>query len=809
MIVVPPCLAQDVAAPSSDTSAEVADENPPSLDQPPAAVFAPADITSKAAEFALWLQQFEATIQPSPIVAQLALEFSQQSQTIAELRSELDSLTAADASARQLEEQRREWRQMSTRIDAWMQRADERWAELRLVRDEIDEVRQRWVRTSEANLEGDLPEEVKQRVDRIVAQVETLQAATRERLDQVADLIKRLADARASTNQALTRLNELTENINRRLVTRDALPLWQTQEAQWLNLNDTTRVTATRWVRDIRSFVVGHPVRVLLHGLLFIALAWVTLVARRASRDWPEDDRAFDRAKFLASRPLAVALVFTILAGYFLYGPLPSAPRDLLYLIVLLPVLYLASGLTDPWERAGMYGLLVLSGLFQFVQFCPEGTLLMRALLLLTQVAAIAITGYAIWQGRALGDQRKTGLSRAAVVFYPVVLLAFVVALLANVLGWVNLTQFLTEGTLLTCKGAILAVLVFRAGSGLLPAVIRHGPGRALLSVRRHAERYDKVGVGLLGLVLLFIWLQQTLRRFRLSEPFANNLEAVLATPLSWAGADLTIGNVVKAVLILIATFYVQRLLRFLLTEELFPRLHAQTSSTAVFATLLKYLIVAAGLGMAGSALGLTATQLTVLFGALGVGIGFGLQNIVNNFVSGLILMFERPIKVGDIVEVGGNWGKIKGIGVRATSVDLFEGAELVVPNGDLISKEVKNWTLSNTTARVELLVGVAYGSDAREVLNILVREAKRIELVYVDPEPFAMMYEFGESSLNFRLLCWTSIDNRGVVISQVHVAVYEALNNAGIEIAFPQRDLHLKSTAVTLSEFDRMTRED
>ena len=541
----------------------------------------------------------------------------------------------------------------------------------------------------------------------------------------------------------------------------------------------------------------------LLHLVLFLVLLWACLKARKVSADWSDEEPIFDQARKLVARPIAVAMVFTIVAGYFIYGPLPSAPRDLFYLALLPPVIYLSSALTDPVERMGMYGLLILAGLFQLVQFGPDGSLLTRALLLASEVAAMAVMGSAAWHLRRSGDQPIASWRSRSVAIYAVLVLVFVVAPVANIFGWVQLAQFITEGMLLTCKGAVLAIIVFRAGKVLWHAFLRLKPGRAFLSVRRHTVLIERTGIVLLALLLLLMWTQQTLRRFRLSDPLANQLEAIWATPFPWAEVEITIGHVARALLILAATILGQRVLSFLLNEEIFPRLHIRESTTASFIKLLKYAIVAIGLAMAVSALGFTTTQLTVLFGALGVGIGFGLQNIVSNFVSGLILMFERPVKIGDVVEVGGNWGKIKEIGVRATSVMTFEGAEIVVPNADLISKEVKNWTLSDSAARIEVLVGVAYGTDAREVLEILIQSARDTEFVFTDPEPFAMMYGFGDSALNFRLLCWTSIETRGIVTNQVHIAVYEALNDAGIAIPFPQRDLNIKSADSALPLFD------
>ena len=188
-------------------------------------------------------------------------------------------------------------------------------------------------------------------------------------------------------------------------------------------------------------------------------------------------------------------------------------------------------------------------------------------------------------------------------------------------------------------------------------------------------------------------------------------------------------------------------------------------------------------------------SKLTLLLGALGVGIGFGLQNIFNNLVSGIILAFERPINEGDIIEVGSLLGTVKQIGIRASTILTVEGAEVIVPNGNLISNELINWTLSDQKRRVEIQIGVKYGTDPRQVIQILRDIADKHENVLNDPEPLCLFSAHGESSLDFRLLCWIpDADERLRLASDLTVEVNEALQRAGIEIPFPQRDLHVRS---------------
>jgi potassium efflux system protein len=212
---------------------------------------------------------------------------------------------------------------------------------------------------------------------------------------------------------------------------------------------------------------------------------------------------------------------------------------------------------------------------------------------------------------------------------------------------------------------------------------------------------------------------------------------------------------------------------------------------------LVRYTLIFLGLLVGLSAAGVELSKLTVIVGGLGVGIGFGLQNVVNNFVSGLILLFERPIQVGDSVQLPDVWGSVKRIGIRASVIRTFDGAEVIVPNGMLISEKVTNWTLSDKRRRIEVDVGVVYGTPAQRVIDLLLGVAKANPKVIANPEPRAYFVGFGDSALDFKLRAWSELLDDGYSIrSEITVAVQVALEQAGIGVPFPQRDLHLVSVS-------------
>jgi small-conductance mechanosensitive channel len=252
---------------------------------------------------------------------------------------------------------------------------------------------------------------------------------------------------------------------------------------------------------------------------------------------------------------------------------------------------------------------------------------------------------------------------------------------------------------------------------------------------------------------------------------------------------------VIASAVIIYCSFVISWILQKLLMDELLLKRQVESGVRLSMGRLAHYALIFVGFLLALSTLGFDFTKLTIVLSALGVGIGFGLQGAVNNFVSGLILLFERPVRVGDMVEMGGQWAFIKKIGIRSTIVSTFDESELIIPNANLVNNEVTNWTLSNRRARIQIPVGVSYGSDVPLVIETLKACASENPGVAETPEPQVLFLRFGESSLEFELRVWVAnIDQRLIITSELHQEITRRFREAKIEIAFPQRDLHLRS---------------
>jgi small-conductance mechanosensitive channel len=210
--------------------------------------------------------------------------------------------------------------------------------------------------------------------------------------------------------------------------------------------------------------------------------------------------------------------------------------------------------------------------------------------------------------------------------------------------------------------------------------------------------------------------------------------------------------------------------------------------------TITVYVVWMLGILIALHVFGLNTASLAVAFGALGIGLGFGLQNIFNNFISGIILLFERPIQVGDDVEVNGIWATVKKINVRSTVVQTYDNASLIIPNADFVSTQVTNWSFKDKRLRRNILIGVAYGSDVTLVRDTLLEIAQKTPKVLKVPAPDVLFTDFGDSALIFRLRLWTDIDSMLKVETAIRFEIDRLFRERGIEISFPQRDVHIRS---------------
>lgn len=257
----------------------------------------------------------------------------------------------------------------------------------------------------------------------------------------------------------------------------------------------------------------------------------------------------------------------------------------------------------------------------------------------------------------------------------------------------------------------------------------------------------------------------------------------------------ITISHLVVATLAVLLSLIASRIIRLTLRRQVFSKMHIDKGMEYALLRFVHYTILIIGVYIGLKTINIPLGAIVGLFAVIGVGIGFGLQNLASNFISGVILLLERPVKVGDRLEVNNVWGDVKRINLRTTLIETPDNIAIIVPNSKLLENEVVNYSYGDPKIRLRIPVGIAYGSDCEKATGLMIRAALENPRVLKNPAPKTWFREFGDSSLNFQLLCWIpDAVEKFDVISDLNHAIDRGFRENGIEIPFPQRDLHLRS---------------
>jgi small-conductance mechanosensitive channel len=280
-------------------------------------------------------------------------------------------------------------------------------------------------------------------------------------------------------------------------------------------------------------------------------------------------------------------------------------------------------------------------------------------------------------------------------------------------------------------------------------------------------------------------------------QAWQEQLRAFLDYPLLKLGdSTISLWTLAYFLLLLALLFFFSSRLSNWLVQRVLVRTRLDLGARQAVGSITRYVTILVGLLVALETVGIDLTTLNVIAGAVGIGVGFGLQNIANNFISGLIILLERPIKLGDRIEVGSVDGNVTEIGARSTTVLTNDNISIIVPNSKFISDNVTNWSYADPRVRFHVPVGVAYNSDVRLVERLLLEVGRENTEVLPDPPPKIWFRGYDDSSLSFELLVWNRslVHRKGQLISDLNFAIYDKFKEHGIEIPFPQRDLHIRS---------------
>ena len=607
-----------------------------------------------------------------------------------------------------------------------------------------------------------------------------------------------MAAKQARCDEMLAQILKARKSAVEGILRRESPPVWSpglwdhARTALPHRLQDIAHSLQTRFREYVRNPSRGIP----LHAALLLVLTMATCAARRKKRQWKDSGVGVSPVVKVFDHPYSAALILVLLAATAVNSPAPARVKDVLAALALLPMIRLVRPVINPRLVPAVFAAAILYAVDLVRQTFGGAPLVEQALLILESLAAIVVLGWLLHSGRLRYDsgQAQDGLRPQWLpLLAKVLMFSLTTGCLAAVVGLTRLARLITPAAL---SGGVLALSLYayvRVASGAAVIGLRSRLVQRLQMVRNHGDRIQKWIHRLLVWTAIFFWITRSLEYIGMLDPVMSAGSTILGLRLERGSISISIEDILAFGLTVLAAFLLSAFIRFALQEEVYPRRGVARGLSYAYSRLVHYVILAIGFLVGLGVLGMDLTRVTVLAGAFGVGIGFGLQNVVNNFVCGLILLFERPVHVGDIVEVGDTVGEVRHIGIRASTVRTYQGADIIVPNAQFITASVTNWTFSDELRRIDLPVGVNYGAAPQAVIELLEKTAQAHAAVLETPPPKGLFTGYGDSSINFELRAWTAqFSNWAAIRSELAAAVYDAVYAAGMAFPFPQRDVHI-----------------
>ena len=658
----------------------------------------------------------------------------------------------------------------------------------------LDALDKTWAQqAAQARNDNGAPTELRQRMETLSAAAKKTRAAVQ----------KRRAELWVLQNQAQkqeTQLNDLAAAIKKgrtqavgRLFATDT-PLWG--EPLHLNAGFGMAESRAAWARQwtaLSAYVQAQPATFLVHALLFAALLFTLYWARRRVRAWADDEPRMQRAALVFELPGATAIAFSLLAADWIYPQAPHLFSAICGAAALVPAILILRRLLDRHLFPILNALVVFYCIDQLRTVAGAVPLAARLLFVAEMAGGVLVMGWMLHFGRLKADaaEQDATIFKVSKAGGRVAFGLFLAAFLANIIGCVSLGNLLGDAVLHSAYLAVVLYAATRIADAFIIGGLSVEPLSELGMVRRHRNLLWRRAHRTFEIAALLLWASETLDMLSLRSLLVEKTGALLIVTHKVGNEmrdDLTLlGQLLSFGLVVWAAFLLSRFLRFALEEDFYPRMRLERGLSYAVSMVLHYTVLLLGFYAAASAAGVDMSKFTVLVGAFGVGMGFGLQNVINNFVSGIILLFERPVKVGDVVQMGSTSGVVDHIGIRASIIRTGSGSEIIVPNGKLISDQVVNWTLSNRQRGIELPVSVPCGTDPCRVIELLTRIASAHALVAAKPTPKALLAELGTDTLQFQLLAWTDHYEQWTQIrSDLAVAINAELLKEGMRRTIP-----------------------
>jgi len=783
------------APPAQAQSPSPGAQAPQAPKEPPASVPS-AEISARANEVLGYLRTLDRDLEPSRPIVGIERALPDVSARLNDRTARTRETVDSDPGLATLDALVDAWQSSRVALVAWIETLTARAVWLEQQRQRLTELRETWARTRTDVVKQRAPAPVVARVDEILSAAASAQKRVDVQNTGMLVLQDQVAKELARCDDALNLIDGARRRAAGALFVLDSPPIWNLRPDALANLPAAIQEPLAAEMDRLRQFVKDQSERIVIHVVLFLVLVAVLWWVRKRADAWAAEGESMPALPAVFERPLAAGALLAVLASPWIYSGEPRTAWLLLEAGALVAMVAIFRRLVAPRLVPWVYGIAALFLAYRLPELFTALPLLERTIFLLEMLVAAALLGWVLrtrrWREVVFIDALPGPFTRATAL--RAMFAAFTVAFISGAVGNMSLARLLASSTLQSAYVGLILAAGRRIAEGLFDFALRLPPLRFLRMVQQHRAYIEQRAHRLLRAVSFVMWAAVTLDSMGLLRPMIATGRTIWAAELTRGALHISVGDVLAFIVTVWGAFFVSSLVRFVLQEDVFPRLSLGAGLPYALSSLASYAIVTVGFIVALLVLGVNLDRVTVLGGAFGVGVGFGLQNVVNNFVSGLIVLFERPVHIGDEVQIGNVQGQVRRIGFRSTTIRIGEGAEVIVPNSQLVAERVTNWTPIQRLRRVDIQVNVSYGTAPDMVLKVLVGAAHAHSEIAGQPAPRAFFLGFGDSALRFELQAWTHrLDDLLGVKSDLGVSVYAALREAGMAIALPQQEVHLR----------------
>ncbi len=699
-------------------------------------------------------------------------------------------------SEREISDALSDWKKMNMTLDSWKQKFHSRSTEVDRLGVKTDLMLQEWTLTREEAKKDDAVEQLRISIKNTLKDITDLNNEVRNKQNQIYLNQNNITEFKLQVDNIIDLLDEESSALRLTYLNKDRPSIWAMSDSTNIKTAENQyRLYLKKSKSDLTIFYQDYQSEFIYQILLFILLLVFVFYLNRFAMKLEDNSVDMKVAKKVTLRYLITALFLTFYSSIWFYPSRPSAINEILrFTLLIASFLYFPMLFNKKSIFKVMISMLVILFFNEILIILDGRGLFSRIFIYFEAVTAGLLLLVIVRHTDRFKGLLKLSYWNIFNYLAPVFIFMLFGVLIGNTLGYVDLSMLLIN----TVANAIFNIIILIMYTLILNSIVVILFQTKFLQKSNIIKEYKSSLINniisAITILAIIAWINAIIKDLGFKKAVWDWLKGLFDISWTIGTTTISLGAILTVILIIVITVVLVKVVGMLLEKEIFPRVQLPRGVAGAISMVTKYIIVGSGIYFVLSASGIDLGKFGLLAGALGVGIGFGLQNIVVNFIAGLILAFERPIQVGDVIEVGPLMGTVTSIGVRASYVKTFDGSEVIVPNGNLISNDLINWTFSGRKRRKQIPVGVAYGSDPKMVLDVLLKATHDNVNVLKTPAPWATFEGFGDNSLNFLIRFWVPFDIGVTVTSEIAMSIYNALGDAGIQIPFPQQDIYIKS---------------